>query len=34
MEFRSAITKAYGNNIGMKYYSLFKPYFKTISALK
>ena len=31
---RSAITKAYGNNIGMKYYSLFKPYFKTISALK
>ena len=31
---RSAITKAYGNNTGMKYYSLFKPYFKTISALK
>ena len=31
---RSAIIKAYGNNTGMKYYSLFKPYFKTISALK
>lgn len=31
---RSAITKSYGETDGMKYYSLFKPYFKIISALK
>ncbi len=31
---RSAITKTFGNGNGMKYYSLFKPYFKIISALK
>ena len=31
---RSAITKSYGETDGLKYYSLFKPYFKIISALK
>ena len=31
---RAAITKSYGETDGMKYYSLFKPYFKIISALK
>lgn len=31
---RSAITKTYGETDGLKYYSLFKPYFKIISALK
>ena len=31
---RAAITKAYGENDGKNYYSLFKPYFKIISALK
>ena len=31
---RAAITKAFGDSNGMKYYSLFKPYFKIISALK
>ncbi len=31
---RSAIVKAYGEGNGMKYYSLFKPYFKIISAFK
>ena len=31
---RSAITKSYGDTDGLKYYSLFKPYFKIISALK
>lgn len=31
---RAAIVKSYGNGNGMKYYSLFKPYFKMISALK
>ena len=31
---RAAITKTFGNGNGMKYYSLFKPYFKIISALK
>ena len=31
---RSAITKSYGGTDGLKYYSLFKPYFKIISALK
>ena len=30
---RAAIVKAYGKDNGMKYYSLFKPYFKMISAL-
>lgn len=31
---RAAITKSYGETDGLKYYSLFKPYFKIISALK
>ena len=31
---RSAITKSYGETDGLKYYSLLKPYFKIISALK
>lgn len=31
---RSAITKSYGETDGLKYYNLFKPYFKIISALK
>lgn len=31
---RASIVKAYGKDNGMKYYSLFKPYFKMISALK
>ena len=31
---RYAITKSYGETDGLKYYSLFKPYFKIISALK
>lgn len=31
---RAAIVKSYGESNGMKYYSLFKPYFKIISALK
>lgn len=31
---RSAITKSYDETDGLKYYSLFKPYFKIISALK
>ena len=31
---RAAIVKSYGKGNGMKYYSLFKPYFKMISALK
>lgn len=31
---RSAIVKTYGEENGLKYYSLFKPYFKMISALK
>ena len=31
---RAAITKAYGENDGKNDYSLFKPYFKIISALK
>ena len=31
---RASIIKAYGKENGMKYYSLFKPYFKMISALK
>ena len=31
---RSAITKSYGETDGLKYYSLFEPYFKIISALK
>ena len=30
----SAIKKSYGETDGLKYYSLFKPYFKIISALK
>ncbi len=31
---RSAINKTYGSANGIKYYSLFKPYFKIISAMK
>ena len=31
---RASIIKAYSKDNGMKYYSLFKPYFKMISALK
>lgn len=31
---RGAITKQYGNENGLKYYSAFKPYFKMISAMK
>lgn len=31
---RSAINKTYGSASGIKYYSLFKPYFKIISAMK
>ena len=31
---RSAITKSYGETDGLKYYTLLKPYFKIISALK
>lgn len=31
---RAAITKAYGDGNGLKYYSHFKPYFKMISTLK
>lgn len=31
---RASIVKTYGNEDGTKYYSLFKPYFKIISALK
>ncbi len=31
---RAIIIKTYGKDNGMKYYSLFKPYFKMISALK
>lgn len=31
---RATIVKSYGDGNGMKYYSLFKPYFKIISALK
>ena len=31
---RAAIVKSYGDGNGMKYYSLFKPYFKIISAFK
>ena len=31
---KGVITKAYGENDGKNYYSLFKPYFKIISALK
>lgn len=31
---RAAVIKEYGNERGMKYYTLFKPHFKVISALK
>lgn len=31
---RASIMKKYGNEYGMKYYSLFKPYFKIVSSLK
>ena len=31
---RAAIVKSYGGGNGLKYYSLFKPYFKIISTLK
>ena len=31
---RAAVIKEYGNERGMKYYTLFKPHFKVISAFK